>query len=238
MIVKEIDKHLRPREKAKQKGLFSLSDSELLALILGNGIHGKNVIEVSETLLERSGGFKGLFRRDENNLVCFDGISDVKALTILALGEIHRRASRELLPTIKLPSAETLFKIFQPSLEALSKETLIILCYDKKGAFLSERRLYAGTASSLLISHTEIFRELLTKSAYSYYLIHNHPSGEPLPSSGEISDTLILKNEGEELSLRLNDHIIISESGYFSFRENCLLSNDQKSGFANSFSQS
>lgn len=222
MQIKKIEKERRPREKAIEKGIESLSDEELLALILTSGVPGKNVVEISRHLLEGAGGFFGLFKCDKRTLSSFEGVSKVKALEIMALGEISRRSYRELLPRLVKPEAEDLFKIYAPSFALLEQETMILLLYDKRGRFNGERRLYAGTSDSLVVSHLEILKELLRGGAYYFYLLHNHPSGDPLPSQGEVEDTLRLKEEAEELSLHLLDHVVIAGNRYFSFANNSL----------------
>lgn len=222
MQIKEIEKEQRPREKALSKGIDSLSDEELLALILTSGVPGKNVVEVSRQLLEKAGGFFGLFKCDKKTLSSFSGVSEVKALEVMALGEISRRAYRELLPRLAKPKAEDLFKIYAPSFATLSKETLILLLYDKRGRFSGERRLYLGTSDSLCVSHLEILKELLRGDAYYFYVLHNHPSGDPIPSQGEVEDTLRLKEEAEELSLHMLDHVVVAGDRFFSFTGNSL----------------
>ncbi len=222
MKIQEIDKNVRPREKAQSKGLDSLSDEELLALILGKGVKAKNAIEIARSLLDCSRGFVGLFKSDIPHLCSFLGIGKVKALELLAIGEIARRAAKESLPSLKRPTCEEIFKAYAPSVALLEKETVILLLFDRSGAYQGERSISIGTEDSVTFSHLEILRTLLRANAHYFYLLHNHPSGDPLPSKGEVADTLHLKEEAEELFLYLIDHIIISKDCYFSFAANQL----------------
>lgn len=228
MKIRDLDKNLRPREKAMLKGLDTLGDDELLSLILRTGANGKNVVEIARVLLENCHGFYGLFRSSIAYLSSFDGIGKTKAIEILALGEIARRIAKESLPKLKKPTCEELFGTFAPSMALLEKETVILLLYDRRGNFQGERRISSGTEDSVLVSHMEILRELLRSNAHYFYLLHNHPSGDPLPSKGEVSDTIRLKEEANELSLYLIDHIIMAKDCYFSFASNNLFSQKRK----------
>ncbi len=222
MKIQEIDKNVRPREKAQLKGFDGLSDEELLAIILGKGVKEKNAIEVARSLLDCCRGFTGLFKSDMAHLCSFLGIGKVKAIELLAIAEITRRAAKETLPSLKRPTSEEIFKAYAPSVALLEKETVVLLLFDRSGSYQGERSISIGTEDSVTFSHLEILRTLLRSNAHYFYLLHNHPSGDPLPSKGEVSDTLRLKEEAEELFLYLIDHIIISKNRYFSFSSNQL----------------
>ena len=222
MKIKELSKEHKPREKALLNGFENLSNDELLAIILECGTKELNVVEVSEKLYEKCHGFMGIFNADISYLSSFKGIGKIKAIKLKALGEMLKRTYKENLTKINKPKALDLFKIYEVNIASLEKETLILLLYNRHGQFLGERNIFVGTTDSLLISHHEILKVLLRNGAYSFYLLHNHPSGNPLPSKGEISDTLKLKKEAFELNLHLLDHVILTKTSYFSFKENNL----------------
>ncbi len=227
MKIKELSIHQRPREKARAFGLEKLSDEDLLALFIQKGVKGVNALEIAHSLLSTFRGFSGIFQSGVSSLSLFPGIGGTKAIELLALGEIAKRAAKEALPSISKPSAATLWNTYAPSLGNMGKESLLLLLYGKRGDYQGERLLSLGTEDSLLVSHKLILRELLQTNAYSFCLLHNHPSGDPLPSKGEITDTLHLKQEAEELSLFLLDHIIICKNRYFSFASHDLLSQER-----------
>lgn len=223
MRIKELAENLRPREKALLGGIDSLSDEELLALLIGKGVKGANALDIASSLLRSYSGLSPLFSSDVSSLSSFSGISKIKALELLAVGELSKRMSKEKLFLLDDISAEKIHDSYRFSLGNENKERLFLLCYDRRKSYRGEREIASGGEDSLLFSSKLILRELLRAEASSFILLHNHPSGNPLPSSGEVGDTLILKKEGERFSLRMIDHIIIAKDLYFSFRENGLL---------------
>ncbi len=217
MRIQELSIHQRPREKALALGCERLSDEELLALFIRKGVKEANALEIAHSLLSAHHGFSGIFQSGVVSLTTFLGIGKTKAIELLAIGEIVKRVMKEPLPSLAKPTAFDLWKAYAPSLGNLQKETLILLLYGRRGEYQGERQISLGTEDTLLISHKLILRELLQAGAYSFLVLHNHPSGDPLPSKGEITDTIHLKEEAEELSLFLTDHIIICRNRYFSF---------------------
>jgi len=211
-----------PREKAKREGIASLADEEVLALVLSGGIRGKNALDLARELLQRYGGFSSLGSASEGSLMEIKGIKEAKALEIAALFEVARRAAKEA-PQHGESPAEELYAHYHLSLEDDIGEKGLLLLYDRRGHFLKEKILFAGSEDRLSASPKMVLSEALSSKASSFVFLHNHPSGNPYPSPADFFFTSSLEAKAADLSLRFRDHIIVADRRFFSFREHGLL---------------
>lgn len=215
---------LLPREKAKQRGFSSLSDTELLALILRTGRKDASVLELSEEVLQLRNSCKGLTSLmyfSLHELKQIQGIGSTKAVELLAIGEIARRiwnsTVRDKADCFHSPQEVLLY--FKEEMRYLDHEEVRVLYLDSKAKLLKEHFLAKGSVNAASISGREVFREALMVAASCMILVHNHPSGDPEPSKEDEAFTESVRKVGEYMGIPLVDHIIIGDNRYYSFKE-------------------
>ena len=219
MKIKELPKELRPREKALHFGVESLSDEELLTLIIGSGVKGCSAIDISRDLLSSYLTLPSLANTSLSSLEEHFGLSKNIALRLIATFEFHNRLnSPEYQHSYAVKDAEDIYTRYR-YLESYSQEILAIAMLNRKRMIIKEKILYRGTDESIQASPKEICSELIMAKCSSFILIHNHPDGKKEPSEKDIYITEIIKNMTEPLGIKLFDHIIIYQGGYYSFNK-------------------
>ena len=218
MKIKELPKEARPREKALIYGIESLSDSELLAIIIGSGVHNKSALEIGASLLETYSSLFYLSKAKSASLKQQFGLSKISALKLEATFEFHNRLNtskyKELTP---IESSESVYEKYR-YLENSDQELLIILMLDNNNQILKEKTLYRGTSGFVDLNLREIIIELAQNNTRKFYLIHNHPNGESFPSQEDIIATSTIAEQTKKLGMKIMDHLIIYKSGYYSFK--------------------
>ncbi|MEJ5227088.1 DNA repair protein RadC [Thermodesulfovibrio sp.] len=217
--VREWPKTERPRERLIKEGAQSLSDAQLLAIILRTGSNGKTVVNTAIELIQNFGSLRGLDEASVGELKKFKGLGTAKIAQIKAAFELGRRVLSERAFEQVFNSAETVFRYFYPKLNGLKKEVFITLLLDTKLRLIREVKVSEGTLNQSLIHPREVFKEAVKESAYAIILVHNHPSGDPSPSDQDIDITKKLKKASEILEIPILDHIIIGNGRYFSMKE-------------------
>lgn len=210
----------RPRERLIKHGAQSLSDAQLLAIVLRTGSNRKNVIDTAMELIQRFGGLRGLDEAPLSELKKFKGLGVAKIAQIKASFELGKRLLSEKAQEQTFNSAETVYNYFFPKLNGLKKEVFITALLDTKLKLIKEVKVSEGTLNQSLIHPREVFKEAVQESAYAVVLIHNHPSGDPTPSKQDIEITKKLKKASEYLEIPIIDHVIIGSGKYFSMKEN------------------
>lgn len=223
MKIKDLPKIERPREKLVAKGPENLKDKELLAILLGTGTEGKNVIEVAEQILEKY-PVKNFLQLRYEDLLKIKGINLAKACTILASQELVKRALEvrdESLP--KIDSVEdVLAQVVY--MRDKTREHLMALFLNARNELLHKKPMFIGTLNANLVHPREIFQEALKQNACSVILAHNHPSGDNEPSEEDLEITKRIKEAGKIMGVEVLDHIIITKGKKpFSFAESKLI---------------
>ncbi len=209
-----------PRERLRRNGLQTLSDTELLALVVRTGRTRADAVCVSEGLLQRCGGLCGLRRRTLGELLQTPWLGEAKAASVLAAVEIGRRlAVRKLEVGMRIHGAEDVYRHFHGRLRDAKRELFLGLLLDGRHRVLREVVISQGTLTASLVHPREVFQAAVRESAAALVLVHNHPSGDPTPSSEDRSVTQRLERVGEILGIRVLDHVVVAEQGYFSFQE-------------------
>ena len=212
--------HDRPRERLCHLGPEALSDAELLALLLRTGGRGADALSVASALLERHGGFEGLARVGGRELGACWGMGPAKSATVCASLEIGRRLSaRRLGSGAAIRGPDDVYRHFFPGLRFLSHERFMVLLLNGRHRVLGQQVVSQGTLTASLVHPREVFRPALREAAAALILVHNHPSGDPTPSSEDREVTLRLAKAGEILGVRVLDHVIVAERGYCSLRD-------------------
>jgi DNA repair protein RadC len=222
MRLKNLPKVERPREKLIIKSPQNLKDEELLAILLGTGTEGKNVIEVAKQILNKYSK-KRLLKLTYNDLSKIKGIGPAKACTILAATELVIRALRvnnESLPVV----SSTKDVVLQVSyLREKTREHLIAIYLNARNELLFRKHIFVGTLNANLVHPREIFVEALKQNAVYVILVHNHPSGDAEPSEDDLAITKRIIWAGKIMGIDVLDHIIITKTKVFSFKDNKLI---------------
>lgn len=222
MRLDEFPLERRPREKARLSGLGSLSDEELLALLLAHGYQGVNAVELARDLLNRYLSFSGLASCPLTALEEQKGVKKAKALELAAVFEVARRwKSSAPLQWPYVP--KQLYERYAQSLGESPDEKLVLLLLNRRGSLLYERLLYQGSSDEIAFAEKAILSAGLAHNASFLLLAHNHPGGNPLPSSEDLTFTHDLARRLGGFDLRLLDHLIVAGGSYYSFKENRLL---------------
>ncbi len=219
--IKEIPILQRPRERLINLGADSLSDEELLAIILKTGIKGMSAKELSAYILSVFGGFENLKNIGYHEIKNIKGIGEAKATTLVALNEICRRMNRKIatLKGVRLNSSLKVFEYYKTKVDKFQEQVYCIYL-DAGKRVIEEKLLFIGTVNYSLMHPRDIFKEAYLLNASSIICVHNHPSGDVRPSCEDINMTVRLREVGMIMGIKLTDHIIIGEDKYYSFLEN------------------
>lgn len=221
--MKHIPDTQRPYEKCEKLGVSALSDSELIAVILRTGSKDNDVLSLSNDVLRLCDDGKNISRLlnlSEADLIALNGIGKVKARQIICIGELARRiALSKAEKNLSFSNAETIAEYYMEKLRYLQQEHFILCMLDAKNRLIKDRIMSIGTVTSTIISPRDIFKEALKYNAVRIIVLHNHPSGDPTPSSEDIEATNRLIKAGELLNLPVLDHIIIGDKEYCSLKE-------------------
>lgn len=217
-----------PYEKFIKYGPQSMTESELLAIILRTGTKDKSALQLAEEILSLSQtnrtGLLGLYDLSLKKLMSVKGIGEVKAVKIQCIAELAMRINSACAKSgLIVHKPSTVADYFMEKLRHRKKECVVIACLDAKGQLIKEIDLSSGSVNMSLISARDVFLEALRHEAVNIILIHNHPSGDPTPSTSDVQVTKCISEMGRNLDIPLLDHIIIGDNCYFSFREESCL---------------
>lgn len=222
-IMKELPAGERPYEKCLEYGARSLSDAELLAVILRTGTSGCTAVQLAQKILKCSKsheGLAGIHHLSMEELMQIPGIGQVKAIQVKAIGELSKRLARtQAKYQMFFNRPDTIAEYYMEHLRHEEQESMICMMLDTKNNFLGETELFRGTVNASLVSPREVFLEALRYHAVNIILVHNHPSGDPTPSEQDLLVTERIHRTGELLDIHLLDHIIIGDQSYISFQE-------------------
>jgi len=203
---------------------MGLSDAHLLGILLRSGSGRENAIELGMGLLEKFGNLARLAQSSASELCEVHGIGPAKAAQVLAALEIGSRCqSQPLTLKQRIRSSQDVYRHFHPLLRGLKKEVFKVVLIDTKGKVIRHVTVSEGNLNFSIVHPREVFNPAVRDSAASVLFLHNHPSGEPQPSPGDIESTKRLVDVGELLGIRVLDHVIIGEGSYFSFADGGLI---------------
>jgi DNA repair protein RadC len=211
----------RPREKMMQKGRAALTDAELIAILLGSGSTNETAVELAQRiLLHVSNDLNKLAQLTLNDLKKFKGIGEAKAITIAAALELGRRRKdtvSEPLPLIR--SSSMAYELMKPELLDLPVEQFWLILLSRSNRLIKKIKISEGGLSGTVVDPRLIFKEAIEALASSIILVHNHPSGNLYPSEADLSLTKKLVAAGRLLDILVNDHIIFTNNGFYSFAD-------------------
>ena len=211
----------QPYEKCLENGPESLSDAELLAVILRCGARGKTSLELAREILSLPGkeeGLLGLYHCTRQELLQIRGVGEVKAIQLQCIGELSKRMAGAR-KGLCFHDPASIADYYMERLRHEDQEVLLCMMLDTKNQLLGEKEITRGTVNATMISPRELFLAALQFRAVHILLVHNHPSGIPEPSGDDITVTRQIRRAGEMLGITLLDHIIIGDHCYTSMLE-------------------
>lgn len=223
MKIKDIPWYNRPGIRLKKKGPSTLSDSELLAIVIGRGNKEENAIDISNRILKS-------YNFDKLSSLSFHELNkefknQVPAMKIQAMFEIFRRTNKLCKKGFrpKINTAQDVFNYFVDELQNKKKEQFYALFLDTKNKIIGEELISVGTLNTSLIHPREVFNPAIKASANSLVIVHNHPSGDVKPSKEDIEITKKLETAGSLLGISVVDHVIVGKNSFMSFKDQDLI---------------
>lgn len=225
ITMKDLPVSEQPYELLEMKGEASLTDAQLLAIILKTGSNGERAVDLATRLLasvptQGRAPLVALCHQSLRTLQQHKGIGRVKAIQIRALAELCVRISRQkAVNRLVLDTPQSIVQIYMEEMRYQTQEIIKAVFFNAKMELLGDQNLSLGTMTQSLLSPREIFLSAWERGAYSFILLHNHPSGNPAPSLNDIMLTDQLKQAAKLLEIPMLDHIILGDGRYYSFRE-------------------
>jgi len=224
MIIKDMAIDERPREKGIKYGVEYLSNRELLAIIVRNGLKGRTALDISDDILRMSKGISGLPNLKLDDLCKIRGISKVKGLEILVCFELVKRVLKEMCEKeVVINSPGFLYDYLKLELGNSDQEKMMVILLDNALHVKKMKTIFMGTIDRTHIYPRDIVRVCLENHSNKIILVHNHPSNNVSASKEDISITQVIKESCELMNIDVLDHLIVSRNNYFSFKENGLL---------------
>ena len=231
MKLKSLAQEGRPQERLELLGAEALSDAELLAMLIRSGSRERDVLEISFGLIAEAGSLAELTKWSAEDFTAVHGIGKIKALQLKAVMEVAKRVLRCHVEQPKLlDSPDKVHAFFKPMLPSIEVEKFWVIALNRKNRLIKVKEVTSGTVSGSLVHPRECFREAIRLNASAVIFAHNHPSGDPSPSSADIRVTRTLRSSAEILDIDLLDHVILgdarlnpSQMDYYSFSEHGLM---------------
>lgn len=218
MKIIDMVKESRPREKFEKYGKETLSEAELLAIILRTGTKNENVVDMANKLINKF-PIEELFYCSTKELQKINGIGPAKAMQILSIAEIAKRHSQSKKKRDKIKSAKDVFDIFQDKFLGVTTETFSVILLDTKNKIIKTETISVGTLDASIVHPREVFKAAVRNSASRIIAVHNHPSGDPAPSEDDLRVTKNLIEVGELMGIEVLDHVIIGDEAFWSWAE-------------------
>ncbi|MBP3766441.1 MAG: DNA repair protein RadC [Bacilli bacterium] len=222
MKIKDIPVLDRPIERLITKGVDSLSNEELIAILLRTGSKCKSAKELASQLISIAGSLKDLSYISYEQLKSINGIGKSKACILLSTFELAKRINMRIdtIINMKANNPKLIFEYYKELLKDKKQEHFYALYLDTRARVIKDKLLFIGTINYSVVHPREVFKEAYLAGASSIILLHNHPAGSVMPSSNDIDTTKKLKEIGDLMGIKVIDHIIIGNDKYYSFYEN------------------
>lgn len=215
----------RPREKLLEKGNRSLSDAELIAILISSGSKNESAVSLAKRILKANqNNLNTLARLTISDLQKFKGIGQAKAISIVAALELGRRRRLEkALEVIRISSSQEAFEVLQPLIADLPHEEFWVVFLNNSNKVIKTKQISSGGFTGTLVDTRILFKSALTYNATALILAHNHPSGKLQPSTSDKELTQRIVQVGKVMDIQVLDHLIIAEKSYFSFADEALM---------------
>ena len=219
-MIRDLPQEERPRERLRNYGPSSLSNAELLAIILRTGTQSESVLNLSTRLMSQFGGLSGLARASYEELCSVYGFGEAKTAQVMAAFELSKRAmslQENERPIINSP--RDVANLLQGEMAFLEQEHIRVLLLNTRNRVQSIHEVYKGSVNSAVIRAGEVFRDAVRSNASAIILVHNHPSGDPAPSGEDVQITRQILDAGKLLDIEVLDHVILAQRGFVSLKE-------------------
>ena len=224
MKIKEMFPDERPRERLRQRGARALSNTELLAVLLGSGTGGRSAMDVAQELISISEGRLTLLSTMPlERLMSLKGVGEVRALTLSAAIELGRRSFEEnaILDKKSITSPKVAYSLMLPLLKGLDHEECWVIYLNRSNFILVKEMIHSGSLEMVLLDTGRILKKAIEKQCSYIILVHNHPNGDCMPSQADITQTDRLRGALRAVEITLLDHIVVAEDSFFSFSDDC-----------------
>lgn len=220
-LIKDMPYEERPRERLIKYGVKSLSKAELLAILLNTGNKGQSVIELSKEILYKLNRPSSLLNITVEELMTIKGVGNAKASTVVAALELYRRLHNDLeSKRTHILSARDVYYLFEGETQGLEHENFYCLYLDIKNKLISKKMLFTGGLTASVVNPRDIFKYAIRFNSPNVIFVHNHPSGDPMPSKADIITTEKLIEGGKLIGVNVLDHVIIGLNSCFSIISN------------------
>lgn len=220
--VKDLPTLERPREKALRYGITTLSNEELLALLIGFGGKDNSALDIANTMLIDSHGLFRLANKSIDEFKMYKGIKDAKALDLAAIFELAKRYQvHNLEENEDEINSDYIYQKYKNRLSGLDQEIFVLIILNKRKKIIHEIMMYKGNDNQISLSYRDIIKEILIHNGFYFYIIHNHPGNSILPSEEDRLFTVELTKRCKKVNVAILDHLIISRFGYYSLSKEC-----------------
>ncbi|QLH35367.1 MAG: DNA repair protein RadC [Parachlamydiaceae bacterium] len=218
--ISQLPEEERPRERLVKHGPEAISSAELIAIILGSGTKGHSVLQIAQELLIHFGSLQKFSEASLEELQRIKGLGKTKAIQLKAAINLGLRTSRQTFEQrFRITHPLHAYQYVRDELENEKRELIVVILQDSKGFALSSHVVAIGSLTQAVVSAKEVFRIAVRHNAASLILAHNHPSGDPAPSTEDLAMTQALIEAGRLIELPLNDHLVIGKGRYVSLRQ-------------------
>ena len=218
--IRDLPRVERPRERLREHGPAYLNNAELLAILLRTGSEAENVVALATRLLSEKDGLAGLARSGFHELGQLHGMGEAKTAQVMAALELGKRLAAlgpEERPVIRSPG--DVANLLAPEMSLLPQESLRVLLLNTRNQVLAVNEVYRGNVSSAVLRTAEVFRGAVREGCPSILVVHNHPSGDPTPSSDDVRVTGQLVEAGRLLDIEVLDHVVVAQGGFVSLKD-------------------
>ncbi|WP_223154988.1 RadC family protein [Alkalibacillus aidingensis] len=220
ILIRDVPKDERPRERLIQSGPRALSNQELIAILIGSGTKGNSALSLATRVLKHFEGLSLLRDATITELKMINGIGTAKAVQLLAGIELGKRIqSYKLSDQYTIRSPEDGANFLMEDMRGLKQEHFVCLYLDTKNRIIHRQTIFIGSLNSSIVHPREVYKEAIKRSAASIICAHNHPSGDPSPSNEDIHVTRRLVESGKMIGIELLDHLVIGDHKYISLKE-------------------
>jgi DNA repair protein RadC len=216
----------RPREKFYEKGSYGLTDTELLAIVIGQGVRNRTALDLAKEVVAKFGSLKRLSQKSVGEIEQLNirGLGRARIISILAALEAGRRSlSNKSEKKHRFKNPEDIYKYYHPMIAYLKFEIFKVVAVDGRNTLINDYTVSKGILDASLVHPREVFGFAINESASAIFLIHNHPSGILKPSDDDLKITERIRRAGEIMGIGIVDHVIIGEGGFYSFSQHHLL---------------
>ncbi|MEO8457443.1 MAG: DNA repair protein RadC [Chloroflexota bacterium] len=224
-MVRDMPTEERPRERLRLRGPESLTNAELIAILLRTGVRGENVVNVAQRILAKFEGLSGLSRASFGELATQHAMGEAKASQLLAAMELGKRMLLEMPQQRMIRSAADINAMLFGEMALLQQEEVRVVLLTTRHEVVTTKTVYRGNVSSAIVRVGEVFRDAVREGCPEIIVVHNHPSGDPSPSAEDAKLTKTLIEAGQLIGVEVVDHVVIGRNGFVSMKE-------RKMGFA------